>query len=69
MRIDPGEWKKGRRFLYKAPPFFDKEYVYVVTACGEKTIRADLEHSPTVKKNWTLKEFALLIEHEVVTLL
>ena len=59
---------KGQLLVFKAPPFFDKEYLYQVTASGDKVIRADLYHSPRVKKNWTPAEFAILLEHEMIKL-
>ena len=61
--------KKGQKILFKAPPLFEREYVYVITACGDKLIRADLLHSPKVKKHWTHHEFDLLIKHGVISLI
>lgn len=58
--------QKGQLLVFKAPPFFDKEYLYQVTASGDKVIRADLYHSPRVKKNWTQSEFLILMEHEMI---
>lgn len=60
---------KGQLIGVKAPPLFEKEYIYEVTGSGDKVVRATLQHSPKVKKQWTLDQFALLIEHGVVRLL
>lgn len=61
--------KKGQLLAVKAPPLFEREYVYEVTAAGDKQIRADLRHSPKVKKHWTPEEFALLQEHGIIRLI
>lgn len=63
------ELKKGQLLKVKAPPYFEKEYVYEITAAGDKMIRANLRHSTRVKKNWTPKEFELLIEMGIVSLI
>jgi len=62
------ELKKGQLLKVKAPPYYEKEYVYEVTGAGEKVIRANLHHSPKVKKSWTLEELELLLEMGIVTL-
>lgn len=61
--------KKGQLLAFKSPPFFDKEYVYEVTAAGDRLIRASLHHSPRVKKQWTPEEFAMLMEHRMIRLI
>lgn len=61
--------KKGQLLAVKAPPLFEREYVYEVTAAGDKQIRADLRHSPKVKKHWSPQEFALLQEHGIIRLI
>jgi hypothetical protein len=61
--------KKGQLLAVKAPPLFEREYVYEVTASGDKQIRADLRHSPRVKKHWSPQEFALLQEHGIIRLI
>lgn len=61
------ELKKGQLLKVKAPPYYEKEYVYEVTGAGEKVIRANLHHSPKVKKSWTLEELELLLEMGIVT--
>lgn len=58
--------KKGQLILVKAPPLFEKEYVYEITGAGEKMIRANLHHSPKVKKQWTPEEFDILIKHGII---
>ncbi|MBX9941500.1 MAG: hypothetical protein K2Y32_19710 [Candidatus Obscuribacterales bacterium] len=60
------EVKRGQLLQVKAPPLFEKEYLYVVTAAGDKMIRADLKNSPKVKKQWTLEEFDLSIKHGII---
>ncbi|GEM_PF-483891 len=62
------EIKKGRLLAVKAPPYYKKEYIYQVTSAGDKLIRAELYHSPTVRKSWKHEEFALLIEMGVIRL-
>lgn len=60
--------KKGQLIIVKAPPYYEKEYVYEITACGEKIIRASLHHSPKVKKAWTPEELGLMFEMGLVKL-
>jgi len=60
---------KGQLLAVKAPPLFEKEYIYEVTAAGDKVIRATLQHSPKVKKHWTIEQFELLMEHGIIRLL
>lgn len=62
------EIKRGQLIKVKAPPLFEKEYLYVVTGAGGKIIRADLQNSPKVKKQWTQEEFELSIKHGIVKL-
>jgi hypothetical protein len=57
---------KGELILVKAPPYYEKEYIYEVVSAGEKQIRANLHHSPKVKKSWSLEEFRLLQEMGIV---
>ena len=54
--------QKGQLILVKAPPYYEKEYFYEVASAGDKLIRANLYHSPKVKKSWSLAEFKLLME-------
>lgn len=61
--------KKGQLLAFKTPPFFDKAYVYEITAAGDRLIRASLHHSPRVKKQWTPEEFAMLMEHGMIRLI
>jgi hypothetical protein len=58
--------QKGQLIVVKAPPLYDKEYFYEVHSAGDKLVRANLYHSPKVKKSWSLEEFRLLIEHGMV---
>ena len=58
--------KKHQLLWVKAPPYYEKEYLYEVTGAGDKSIRASLYHSPRVRKSWTAEEFALLIEMGIV---
>lgn len=60
------EVKKGQLLLVKVPPYYEKEYFYEVSGAGGKLIRAQLYHSPKVKKSWTSEEFALSIEMGVI---
>ncbi len=62
------ELKKGQLLKVKAPPYFEKEYVYEVTGAGGKMIRANLHHSPKVKKSWTVEELEILFEMGIVAL-
>ena len=62
------ELKKGQLLKVKAPPYFEKEYIYEITGAGDKMIRASLHHSPKVKKNWTKEELEILFEMGVVAL-
>lgn len=62
------EVKRGQLLQVKAPPLFEKEYLYIVTAAGDKMIRADLKNSPKVKKQWSLEEFELSIKHGIIRL-
>jgi len=58
--------KKNQLLWVKAPPYYEKEYLYEVTGAGDKSIRASLYHSPRVRKSWTTEEFTLLIEMGIV---
>lgn len=60
--------KKGQLLAVKAPPYYEKEYLYEVTGAGDKSIRATLYHSPKVRKSWTAEEFAILLEMGIVRL-
>jgi hypothetical protein len=63
---DPNSIKKGHLLGVKAPPYYKIEYLYEVTGCGDKMVRADLCGSKKVKKSWTREELSLLIEMGVV---
>lgn len=60
------EFKKGQLLKVKAPPYYEKEYFYEITAAGDKQIKASLYHSPKVRKSWTRQELEMLIEMGVV---
>lgn len=60
--------KKGQLLKVKVPPYFEKEYIYEVTGAGDKMIRANLYHSPRVKKNWTREELEISLEMGIVAL-
>jgi hypothetical protein len=62
----PVDIKKNQLLWVKAPPYYEKEYLYEVTGAGDKSVRASLYHSPRVRKSWTAEEFALLIEMGIV---
>ncbi|MBI4533943.1 MAG: hypothetical protein HY711_08340 [Candidatus Melainabacteria bacterium] len=64
----PHEIAKGQLLWVKAPPYYNKEYLYEVTASGDKLIRASLYHSPRVRKSWTTEELVLLFEMGMVRL-
>ncbi len=58
--VDTNKLKKGQLLIVKVPPFYDKEYTYEITGAGDKVVRADLHHSPTVKKQWTYDDIGML---------
>lgn len=62
-------YKKGQFISIKSPPYYEKEYIYQISAAGEKQIKAELYKSPKVRKSWSVKEFSLLIKMEVIRLL
>lgn len=64
--FDPAKLKKGQVLVVKVPPFYDREYLYEITGAGEKVIRADLYHSPTVKKHWSISDLSLLFANGMI---
>jgi hypothetical protein len=62
------EMKKGTLLMVKAPPYYEKEYLYEVLSAGDKLIRAGLYHSPTVRKNWSKDELLALFNNGIVRL-
>ena len=64
--FDHEKLQKGQILIVKVPPFFDKEYRYEIVGAGEKVIRANLFHSPKVKKQWTIDELEILFEHQLI---
>lgn len=67
--INVYDLKKGDQLAVKAPPYYKDEYVYEVTSAGDKLVRANLAHSPTVKKSWSTQELQLLIQMGVIRLI
>jgi hypothetical protein len=57
---------KGDFLIVKSPPYYREEYFYEVTGAGDKVIRANLHHSPKVRKSWNIDELKLLIEMKIV---
>lgn len=66
QELDPKKLKKGQLLVVKVPPFFDREYIYQISGAGGKIIRADLYHSPRVKKKWTCDDLSLLFENGMI---
>jgi hypothetical protein len=66
MSVKEPQFKKGQLLVVKAPPYYKKEYFYEIVSAGDKQIRATLFRSPRVKKNWSVDELKLLIEHGVI---
>lgn len=66
IKIDRERLQKGQLLVVRTPPFFDKEYLYEITSAGDKLVRVNLLHSPTVKKQWTLDELDLLYKNKMV---
>jgi hypothetical protein len=58
--------RRGELLVVKVPPCYQTEYLYVVTGAGNKLIRANLFHSPKVKRSWHIEEFRLLMEMGLV---
>lgn len=66
MELELEKFKKGELLIVKVPPFYDREYLYEVTGAGGKQVRASLYHSPTVKKQWTFEDLALLFNNGMI---
>lgn len=62
----PLDLKKGQLLVVKAPPYYDKEYLYEIISAGDKQVRATLFKSPTVRKAWGRDELAILMEMAIV---
>ena len=60
--------EKGQLLVVKVPPYYEKEYYYQVTSAGEKMVRADLFHSPKVKKHWTVEQLEALMNMGIIRL-
>ena len=65
-KLDADKLKKGCLLVVKAPPFFDKEYIYEISGAGGKQIRATLYHSPRVKKQWSLDDLEILFDNGMI---
>lgn len=57
---------KGQLLIVKVPPFYNKEYLYEISSAGNKLIRVNLYHSPTVKKQWSLADLSLLFNSGMI---
>ncbi len=64
--FNPDDFKKGRLLIVKVPPFYDKEYLYEVSGAGASVVRANLYHSPKVKKQWSHDDLGLLFDNGMV---
>ena len=64
--FNPDDFKKGRLLIVKVPPFYDKEYLYEVSGAGASVVRANLYHSPKVKKQWSHDDLALLFDNGMI---
>jgi hypothetical protein len=64
--LDTERLKKGAILVVKVPPFYDKEYLYEISGSGGKVVRANLYHSPRVKKEWSMDDLALLFGNGMV---
>ncbi len=60
--------QKGSLLIVKTPPYYEKEYFYEVTSAGDKLIRANLYHSPKVRKSWSVEELDALINLGIIRL-
>lgn len=60
--------EKGCLLVVKVPPYYEKEYFYEVTSAGGKLVRANLYHSPKVRKSWTKDELEALFEMGIIRL-
>lgn len=68
QEFNPDNFKKGRLLVVKVPPFYEKEYLYEVSGAGGAVVRANLFHSPRVKKQWSLEDLELLFDSGMVRL-
>lgn len=64
--FDPEKLKKGQLLVVRVPPFYDKEYLYEVSGAGGKVLRANLYHSPRVKKQWTYQDLEILFDNGMI---
>lgn len=60
------ELKKGQILVVKAPPYYDKEYLYEITSAGKKQVRANLYKSPRVRKSWGCEELTILVDMGII---
>lgn len=66
IELDLDNLKKGRILVVKVPPFYDREYLYEISAAGGKVLRANLYHSPRVKKQWSFDDLELLFGNGMI---
>lgn len=66
--LETEKLKKGQLLVVKAPPLYNKEYLYEISSAGDKLLRANLYHSPRVKKQWSLADLALLFDSGMIRL-
>lgn len=64
--FDPEKLKKGQLLVVRVPPFYDKEYLYEISGAGGKLLRANLYHSPRVKKQWSFKDLEILFDNGMI---
>lgn len=64
--IDLERLKKGQLLVVKVPPFYDREYIYEISGAGGKLVRANLYHSPRVKKQWSFDDLELLFNNGII---
>ena len=66
LDLDPKLLKKGQVLVVKVPPFYDREYLYEISGAGGKLVRANLYHSPRVKKQWTFEDLEMLYANGMI---
>lgn len=66
QQFDQNKLQKGQILFVKAPPYYEKEYPYVITSAGEKMVKATLRNSSVVKKSWTTGELRILFDTKII---
>lgn len=64
--LDKERLKKGELLVVKVAPFFDKEYLYEISGAGGSMVRANLYHSPTVKKQWSIGDLQVFFANGII---